>query len=126
VTAQPPARDGETTNLGSLRAKHWLVFNEIGTGLTGCHCGFPADYDSDCGYGDSIVAHLLSVGLDQHAAVVREVEELRAAHDLMSRQFRLMQVEKEHGWREAEKWQSRTEELEAAIVELAPAPRAIR
>lgn len=42
---------------------HWLMF-DAARQVTGCHCGFEADMDSDCGYGDSVVDHLLSVGND--------------------------------------------------------------
>ena len=42
-------------------------------------------------------------------------EEL-AAHELMASQFRTMQQEKEHGWREAERWQDRAEAAEAALA----------
>lgn len=42
--------------------KHWLLF-EVRSGrlmVTGCACGFEADVEADCGYGDSVVRHLLS------------------------------------------------------------------
>lgn len=39
---------------------HWLRFNEQRE-ITGCHCGFVADAESDCGWGDSVVDHLLTV-----------------------------------------------------------------
>lgn len=43
---------------------HWLKFNQETLEITGCQCGFAADTDSDCGWGDSVVAHLLEVGAE--------------------------------------------------------------
>jgi hypothetical protein len=40
---------------------HWLIF-DAARQITGCACGFPADLDEDCGWGDSVVDHLLAVG----------------------------------------------------------------
>lgn len=37
---------------------HWLMFNAKRE-VVGCHCGFKADVDADCGWGDSVVEHLL-------------------------------------------------------------------
>jgi hypothetical protein len=41
---------------------HWLKWNTLARTITGCQCGFQADESSDCGFGDSVVAHLLDVG----------------------------------------------------------------
>lgn len=41
---------------------HWLKWDTIARTITGCQCGFKADMDSDCGFGDSVVAHLIEVG----------------------------------------------------------------
>ena len=40
---------------------HWLLFDKARQ-VTGCACGFRADMEEDCGYGDSVVDHLLVVG----------------------------------------------------------------
>jgi hypothetical protein len=40
---------------------HWLIFNAA-RAITGCACGFEADIDGDCGFGDSVVDHLLEQG----------------------------------------------------------------
>jgi hypothetical protein len=42
-----------------------------------------------------------------------DLEEQRAANKLMSTQFRIMQREKEHGWREANRYEARAEKAEA-------------
>jgi hypothetical protein len=44
--------------------KHWLIFgvHEGRRAVVGCQCGFQADVESDCGYGDSVVDHLLTAG----------------------------------------------------------------
>lgn len=39
---------------------HWLLFDKDRQ-IVGCRCGFRADMDSDCGWGDSVVEHLLEV-----------------------------------------------------------------
>lgn len=39
--------------------EHWLLFDAWR--IVGCHCGFKADVEADCGRGDSVVAHLLEV-----------------------------------------------------------------
>lgn len=44
--------------------QHWLVFDK-GRQVTGCHCGFRANIDSDRGYGDSVVAHLQQMARDE-------------------------------------------------------------
>lgn len=44
-----------------LRMQHWLVF-DAKRRVIGCHCGFPADMESDCGWGDSVANHLMAVG----------------------------------------------------------------
>lgn len=53
---------------------------------------------------------------DLLASKVAEVDAAREAaengHELMASQFRVMQAEKEHGWREAEKWEDRAEVAE--------------
>lgn len=41
-----------------MSAVHWLLFNEARE-VVGCHCGFVAD-ESDEGWGDSVVEHLLA------------------------------------------------------------------
>lgn len=53
--------------------------------------------------------------------VESQLAELQAAHELMATQFRIMQQEKEHGWREAdrqegiaEKWEARARVAEVA------------
>lgn len=62
---------------------------------------------------------LIAFAVQQEQA--REAAE--AAHELMSEQFRIMQAEKEHGWRESEKQEDRAEKAEAerdaALAELA-------
>lgn len=78
--AQPGAGDAETSGTGSgrgtgepnahgsaqaienLNSKHWLKWNTTARTITGCQCGFAANEDADCGFGDSVVAHLLEVG----------------------------------------------------------------
>lgn len=47
--------------IASQRNGHWLVFNDE-RHVTGCHCGFEADVDSDCGWGDSVVDHIYNAG----------------------------------------------------------------
>lgn len=56
-------------------------------------------------------------------ALLDEVDRLQglaseqaAALDLMSKQFQVMQREKEHGWREAEKWEDKAGEQAAALA----------
>lgn len=49
----------------SKRDGHWLVFDDERR-VTGCHCGFEADMDSDCGWGDSVVDHIWNAA--QHKA----------------------------------------------------------
>lgn len=39
--------------------KHWLAFGSDRQ-IVGCHCGFKAE-DSDCGWGDSVVQHIVDV-----------------------------------------------------------------
>jgi hypothetical protein len=41
------------------------------------------------------------------------------ANSLMAAQFRTMQAEKEHGWREAERWEARAERAEAKVAAVA-------
>lgn len=48
---------------------HWLKFNKTTREVIGCQCGFAADIDSDCGWGDSVVRHFFDVG----AAAARPV-----------------------------------------------------
>lgn len=80
LAAQPGAGDAETSGTGSdrgtgvpeaqnsrqavegLSSRHWLKWDTIARTITGCQCGFRADESSDCGFGDSVVAHLLEVG----------------------------------------------------------------
>ncbi|MEU5156785.1 hypothetical protein [Glycomyces sp. NPDC021274] len=80
--AQPGAGDAETSGTGSgrgtgvpeaqnsrqaiegLNSRHWLKWNTITRTITGCQCGFGANEDSDCGFGDSVVAHLLKVAAE--------------------------------------------------------------
>jgi len=50
------------------------------------------------------------------AEVERERNELQAAHELMARQFRTMQAEKEHGWREADRQESRADAAEERLA----------
>ena len=45
----------------AAESPHWLIFNSARQ-VTGCACGFAADVDSDCGFGDSVVDHLLAAG----------------------------------------------------------------
>lgn len=79
---QPGAGDAETSGTGSdrgtgvpeaqnsrqatdgLNSRHWLKWNTITRTITGCQCGFGANEDSDCGFGDSVVAHLLKVAAE--------------------------------------------------------------
>jgi len=60
-TGEPKAQDSRQA-IDDLNSKHWLKWNTIARTITGCQCGFRADVDSDCGFGDSVVAHLLEVG----------------------------------------------------------------
>jgi hypothetical protein len=53
---------GTAQAIEDLNQKHWLKWNTIARTITGCQCGFGANEDSDCGFGDSVVAHLLEVG----------------------------------------------------------------
>lgn len=59
MTDQEDMMLGQRTD--DLMAEHWLTF--VDGQVTGCHCGYPADQDSDCGYGDSVVRHLFDVAL---------------------------------------------------------------
>jgi hypothetical protein len=52
--------------------RHWLVVQPSGA-VSGCHCGFTAELD-DCGYGDSVLAHILDA---ERTPLLREVERLR-------------------------------------------------
>lgn len=45
-----------------------------------------------------------------------EIQGLTAAHELMTRQFDVMRIEKEHGWREADRFESELERLRAAYA----------
>ncbi|WP_026931196.1 hypothetical protein [Glycomyces tenuis] len=51
----------ESLRSNQVSDSHWLKFN-ADCQVTGCQCGFRADLDSDCEFGDSVVAHLLDVG----------------------------------------------------------------
>ena len=53
-TPRPTEEDGPISN-------HWLLFNAARE-ITGCHCGYQADMESDLGWGDSVVDHLLEQG----------------------------------------------------------------
>jgi hypothetical protein len=61
---EPPSRPGSLPG----REGHWLLFDMIDHGrlqqrvVSGCHCGFKADVEADCGWGDSVVEHLIDVG----------------------------------------------------------------
>lgn len=60
VGEEPQGRDAGPHGDPHRRLDHWLVFNGKRE-VVGCHCGFVADLDSDCGWGDSVVTHLLEV-----------------------------------------------------------------
>jgi hypothetical protein len=68
ASERPETRTGvsetpsEAQAIEDLSSKHWLKWNTIARVITGCQCGFRADESSDCGFGDSVVAHLLEVG----------------------------------------------------------------
>ena len=49
-------------DIDALKAKHWLKFDRLV--ITGCQCGFKANTDSDCGFGDSVANHLMEVGIE--------------------------------------------------------------
>lgn len=55
-----------------------------------------------------------------HAAVesivAARVRDLTDSHELMATQFRTMQREKEHGWREAEKWEVKADAFAAELA----------
>jgi predicted RNase H-like nuclease (RuvC/YqgF family) len=72
-----------------------------------------------------------AVGLASEVAVARirmrdleaEVEHLRSenaelaeSHGFMATQFEIMRREKEHGWREAERWEAEVEHLRAELA----------
>lgn len=59
----PMFKSTQDLALEQLRNEHWLIFND-GREVVGCHCGFEADNDSDCGWGDSVVEHLFRVAMD--------------------------------------------------------------
>lgn len=70
VTTVHPTRQRQLDLLERREAmQHWLVFDlSIETPspwITGCQCGFVADVDSDMGFGDSVVDHLLSVAAER-------------------------------------------------------------
>lgn len=59
-----------------LTKDHWLTWGEyrVGDGygggsyehrIVGCHCGFTANNDADCGWGDSVVRHLMQIAWEQ-------------------------------------------------------------
>ena len=52
-----------------IRQQHWLVVDEERR-ITGCHCGFVADLDSDVDYGDSVLVHIIKATIE---AVVSSV-----------------------------------------------------
>jgi hypothetical protein len=52
----------ETQKPAQAGGGHWLKFNN--GEIVGCQCGVRADYDSDCDWDDSIVAHLVDVGAE--------------------------------------------------------------
>jgi hypothetical protein len=54
--------------------QHRLKFNDERL-ITGCQCGFVADHDDD-GYGDSVVEHLVELGLQANLANL-ELDEIR-------------------------------------------------
>lgn len=64
-----------------LTSAHWLKWDTIARTITGCQCGFAADIDSDCGFGDSVVLHLLEVGAE--AASIERGREI--AEQMMDR-----------------------------------------
>lgn len=47
----------------TLTSTHWLVMDDERQ-ITGCHCGLLAD-ESDCGYGDGIVKHMMELAFDE-------------------------------------------------------------
>jgi hypothetical protein len=53
----------EMAQVEALMERHWLLFDRKERQIVGCHCGFEADNDSDCGWGDSVVRHLFEAAL---------------------------------------------------------------
>jgi len=55
--------------------QHWLIFADHPQGgvanVTRCVCGFPADVESDCGYGDSVLKHIEAEIREQ---IARDIE----------------------------------------------------
>lgn len=62
----------------------------------------------------------------EHDALAARLAETEQAHELMARQFRTMQAEKEHGWREADRQESRADTAEAKLAEVAQELREMR
>jgi hypothetical protein len=66
----------DVERISSRSDGHWLVFDNERR-VTGCHCGFEADVDSDCGWGDSVVDHIYAAGrVSERARLAGEVEAL--------------------------------------------------
>lgn len=82
---QNPSRPGSPPG----REDHWLLFDRARR-VVGCRCGFKADVEADCGWGDSVVKHLLEVSVTWRAKCScgwkcwgrpSEVERLTRQHD---------------------------------------------
>lgn len=56
-----------TAGLTDAEREHWLIFDDERR-VTGCHCGFQADMDADCGWGDSVVEHLMTTAITARLA----------------------------------------------------------
>ena len=48
------------TRIERVADSHWLMFDGERR-IVGCHCGFRADLEADCGWGDSVRVHLKEV-----------------------------------------------------------------
>jgi hypothetical protein len=53
-------------------------------------------------------------------ALRAEAVQYKLSHELMAAQFKVMQREKEHGWREADRWESEAERLGAELGSYGP------
>ena len=78
-TGEPKSQDSRQA-IDDLNSKHRLKWNTIARTITGCQCGFRADESSDCGFGDSVVAHLLEVGAAHDPWFTDVAETVRPVH----------------------------------------------
>lgn len=62
--------------IGRVLKEHWLVMDGD-RAIAGCHCGFVAETDSDCGYGDSVLKHFAGMVIASARKAV--AAEIRAA-----------------------------------------------